>query len=228
MQPYFITSSGTGIGKTLLTCTLCWQLRHSGSKVTPLKPVISGFDPGDDGNDSARILKSCGLSPTPEMMATISPWRYAPELAPNMAAMQENKPAPQLDELIAFCRGHEAVDTDVLLVEGVGGVMVPLNDRHTVLDWMQALGWPVILVVGSYLGSISHTLSALEVIKQRGLRVAALVVCESEHSAVSLADTVKTVEQFIADDIAVVKLPRAGGQLEPWKSQPLISWICKP
>lgn len=227
MQPYFITSSGTGIGKTLLTCTLCWQLRHSGNKVTPLKPIISGFHPDDLSNDTARILQSCGLRPTPEMMATISPWRYGAELSPNMAAAKENRPAPTLAEVVRFCKDHAGIDTDVLLVEGVGGVMVPINDEHTVLDWIEALDWPVILVVGSYLGSISHTLTALEVLRARRRKIAALVVSESAGSSVSLADTVQTLEQFIADDVAVVKLPRAGGQEQPWKLQPLISWICK-
>lgn len=226
MQPYFITSSGTNVGKTMVTCTLCWQLRHTGKKVTALKPIISGFNPADMSNDTARILKSCGLTPTPEMVAAISPWRYAPELAPNMAAALENKPAPLLDEVVGFCREHESVKTDILLVEGVGGVMVPLNQEHTVLDWMQTLGWPVILVVGSYLGSISHTLTALEVLKARGLAVAAMIVSESHQSNVSLADTVATLEQFVSKDIPVLKMPRAIESDEIWKSQPLISWIC--
>ena len=66
-----------------------------------------------------------------------------------------------------------------MLIEGVGGIMVPLDERHTVLDWMSALRLPVLLVAGSYLGTISHTLTALHVLAQRNLDIAAVVVSES-------------------------------------------------
>ena len=85
--------------------------------------------------------------------------------------------------------------------------MVPLDDRHTVLDWMTLLRIPIVLVAGSYVGTISHTLTALEVLVRRNLDVAAVVISESESSAASLADTVATVERF-ADSIDVVGLPR--------------------
>ena len=68
----------------------------------------------------------------------------------------------------------------MLLIEGIGGVMVPLDDRRTVLDWMSLLRIPVVLVAGSYVGTISHTLTALEVLARRNLDIAAVVVSESE------------------------------------------------
>lgn len=224
MKSFFITSSGTNVGKTMLTCTLCWQLRHSGQRVMALKPLISGMRDGDPSSDTAQILRSNGFTPSLESIATISPWRYGAELAPNMAAALEGRKPPSLAELAEFCR--QPRDTDILLVEGVGGVMVPINQQHTVLDWMAELDWPVILVVGSYLGSISHTLTALEVLKNRGREVAALVVSESAGSHVSLADTVLTLEQFVPDAVPVVKLPRLSERDDVWKFQPLISWIC--
>lgn len=224
MRPFFITSSGTGVGKTHLTTTLCWQLAQAGKKVTALKPVISGFRPEDDSSDSALILKSLGLSPAPEMMEAISPWRYSAPLAPNMAAEREARPAPALDALVAFCREHASLENDFLLVEGVGGVMVPLSHEHTVMDWMVALGWPVILVVGSYLGTISHTLTAIEVLRQRGVSLHALVVSESPQSDVPMDDTVKTFERFVAMEIPIIKLPRID-KPEPWAHMPPIRWL---
>jgi dethiobiotin synthetase len=95
----------------------------------------------------------------------------------------------------------------VLLIEGIGGIMVPLDDRHTVLDLMSMLRIPIILAAGSYVGTISHTLTALEVLARRNLDVAVIVVSQSEGSEASLADTVATIEVF-AQSIDVVGIPR--------------------
>ena len=166
VQPYFITSSGTGIGKTLLTTSLCWQLRSKGRAVNALKPVISGYEEGDTQTDTAQILLSCGKKTDEKMVNGISPWRFKAPLSPHMAAELEGQTLV-LDELVDFCKRRAAEAKDILLVEGVGGVMVPLNSHALVLDWMQALGWPVILAVGSYLGAISHTLTSVEVLRSR-------------------------------------------------------------
>jgi dethiobiotin synthetase len=96
---------------------------------------------------------------------------------------------------------------DMLLIEGIGGIMVPLDARHTVLDWMTALRLPLVLVAGSYLGTISHTLTALHVLARRNLTTAAVVVNETPDSTVSLNDTVGSIARF-ADGIDVIALPR--------------------
>ena len=86
---FFITSTGTGIGKTLVTASLCWQLQKEGESVTALKPVISGYDATDLTNDSAQILMGCGVEPTPSAQEAISPWRFRAPLAPTMAAAKD-------------------------------------------------------------------------------------------------------------------------------------------
>src|SRR3979411_3316822 len=95
----------------------------------------------------------------------------------------------------------------VLLIEGIGGIMVPLDDRRTVLDWMSVLRIPIILVAGSYVGTISHTLTALQVLVRRNLDVAAVVVSESQGSAAALDDTVATIARF-SGAIDVIGIPR--------------------
>jgi dethiobiotin synthetase len=85
--------------------------------------------------------------------------------------------------------------------------MVPLDGQRTVLDWMSALDIPLLLVVGGYLGTISHTLTALDVIAQRKLAIAAIVVCENERDTVELDDTVASITRF-AGAAGVVGLPR--------------------
>lgn len=226
MQHFFITSSGTDIGKTLVTTTLCWQLRQMGKTVTALKPIVTGYDPHDMKSDTAMILKSCEIHPTPQLMKTVSPWRYAAQLSPNMASHKEGTRI-NLSTLVEFCREHAALESDVVLVEGVGGVMAPINDQHTVLDWMKELGWPTVLVVGSYLGTLSHTLTALNTLIAQQIMVRAIVVSESGNSAVPLDETVSTLEKFVPAYIPIVKIPRQRGKEELWKTVPLISWMCE-
>lgn len=224
MQSFFITAPGTGIGKTLVTTALCWQLRQQGKTVTALKPVITGYDASDPENDTALILKSCGLAPTPQLMETVSPWRFSAPLAPGMAAAREGKTI-DIEALTGFCREHAGLQSDVVLVEGAGGVMAPLSDAHTALDWIEALGWPVILVAGSYLGALSHTLTALEALRGRDVAVRAIAVSESAGGSVSLDGTVRALEKFIPATTPIAKLPRLTVRRELWKAAPLVSWM---
>ncbi len=199
MSAYFITGAGTDVGKTFVACGLARRL-----KARALKPVASGFDAGNAAaSDAGALLTAMGCPVTPDEIDAISPWRFTAPLSPDMAAAREGK-AIDFSAVVAFSRAAAA---ETLLVEGVGGVMVPLDDRHTTLDWMTALGFPVILVGGSYLGAISHTLSAFEVLRSRGLTVAALVTSESPDSTVPLDDTVRSIARFTAP-LTPVKMPR--------------------
>jgi dethiobiotin synthetase len=202
----FITSTGTGIGKTYVTALLCRQLRMAGRTVRALKPVISGFDPADCADsDTALILRALGQAVIPDTIDAVSPWRFHAPLSPDMAAAREGR-SLDVAELTAFCRpGQE----DVLLIEGVGGAMVPLSKTETVTDWMLALDIPAIVVAGSYLGTISHTLTTVTAMQGRGVAVTAVVVSESAESPVRLAETVAAIARFIPD-IPVVPLPRDG------------------
>src|SRR5207302_7555543 len=99
-------------------------------------------------------------------------------------------------ELIEFCRNTARFSGRSLLIEGVGGVMVPLDDHRTVLDWISVLRVPIVLVAGTYVGAISHTLTSLEVLARRNLDIAAVAVSETQGSAASLGDTITTIERF--------------------------------
>lgn len=205
MTAVFVTATGTDVGKTFVTAGLIRELRRQGRSVQALKPVISGFDPIAVGtSDTGVILDALGRDSTSDAIAAISPWRFAAPLSPDMAARRENR-SVDFDELLRFCRKATA-GLGTLLIEGVGGIMVPLDDRHTVLDWMDALRLPVLLVAGSYLGTISHTLSALDVLARRGLSVMSIVVSESAASPVDLEETADTIRRF--SDVDVLTLPR--------------------
>jgi dethiobiotin synthetase len=205
MTAVFVTATGTGVGKTFVAVGLIRHFRSADRAVAAVKPVVSGFD-GREDSDPARLLAALGRSVSDEEIARMSPWRFSAPLSPDMAARREQR-AIAFAEVVEFCRGAMAQRRGVLLIEGIGGIMVPLDDRHTVLDLMSLLRIPIVLLAGSYVGTISHTLTSLEVLARRNLDVAAVVISESEGSAASLDDTVAAVERF-ADSIDVVGLPR--------------------
>jgi dethiobiotin synthetase len=208
MPAVFITATGTDIGKTFVAAGLIRHFRRAGRSVSAIKPVVSGFDPQAwQESDPAVLLAALGRPLALDEIEAISPWRFKAALSPHMAAKQEGR-AIAFQEVIEFCRRATPGRPGLLVIEGIGGIMVPLDDRHTVLDWMSVLRIPIILVAGSYVGTVSHTLTALEVLARRNLDVAAVVVSESGGSAASLADTVATVQHF-AGSIDVVALPRS-------------------
>jgi dethiobiotin synthetase len=210
MDRLFVTSVGTGIGKTLVTSILCHQSRSQRLRVTALKPVVSGFRPDDPASDPALILRSLGETPVPATIEAIAPWRFAAPVSPHLAARREGG-GPSLEDVVAFCKKHERADADVLLVEGAGGVKSPLGETFTCLDLIADLGYPVVLVTGSYLGAISHTLTALDAIRGRNVSIRGIVVSESAPSA-GLAETLESVQQFGGPDLRVYALPRLAGR----------------
>jgi dethiobiotin synthetase len=202
----FVTGTGTDVGKTFVTAALVRHLRTTGRVVDAFKPVVSGFQPTDvTGSDPAVLLASLGRAVTGDEVARIAPWRFAMPLSPDLAARAEGR-AIDFNALVEFSR-DAAYGRGTVFIEGVGGVMVPLDRTHTVLDWMSALRIPVLLVAGSYLGTISHTLTALHVLAQRNLDIAGVVVSESMAPGANLDDTVATIARF-AVPIDVIGVPR--------------------
>jgi dethiobiotin synthetase len=207
MSAYFVTASGTEIGKTFVTAGLIRHLRQAGRPVNALKPIVSGFDIATSAiSDPGILLDALDQPVSVEALDRISPWQFAAALSPHMAAGREGRRI-DFEELIAHCRGAIARNDGTLLIEGVGGIMVPLDNEHTVLDWTKALGLPLIFVTGSYLGAISHTLTALRVIAAASLVVKVLVVNETGDGAVPLDETVATLARF-APGIAITVVPR--------------------
>jgi len=207
VSAYFVTSTGSDIGKTFVTAGLIRHLRGAGTVVDALKPVVSGYDSSVvDTSDPAVLLKALGRPVIAQEVERIAPWRFRAPLSPDLAAAREQR-VIDFTDLVAF--GRRAVDaaSGVLLIEGVGGIMVPLDNEHTVLDWMAALKIPVVLVVGGYLGTISHTLTAVDVLTLHKLAIAAIVVVESERNPVELNDTVASIARF-SNGTDVIGLPR--------------------
>jgi dethiobiotin synthetase len=205
----FITATGTEVGKTFVAASLIRHLRQMGRSVEAIKPVVSGFDPeAAAASDPGILLQALGFPATLPNIERISPWRFRAAMSPDAAARLENGRI-DVDEVVAFCRSAFERRQEILLIEGVGGVMVPLDDQRTVLDVMMALQLPLILVAGSYLGTISHTLTALDALFRRDLSVLVTIVSETPGSAVPLAETVAAIARFAEP---VIGLPRQSAE----------------
>lgn len=204
MSALFVTGTGTDIGKTYVSCAVIRALKARGAVVDAFKPVVSGFDPKDAaGSDPARLAAALGA---PGDVFRIAPRRYLAPLSPNIAARLEGETL-RLDDMVIDAVARAAALRDgLLLVEGAGGVMSPLTNAETNLDMIAALGAPVLLVAGSYLGTISHVLTALVALRAAQVTVAAVVMSES-LDAPDMTQTADALKPFL-DGVPLFLAPR--------------------
>jgi dethiobiotin synthetase len=208
MRSYFVTATGTDIGKTYITAGILRASRAFGRPVSAIKPVLSGYTTQSAAeSDPAVLLAAMGKRVTHRNIAAIAPWRFTAPLSPDMAAAREHR---RLDfgALTEFCDAAIASAPDTILIEGVGGVAVPLDDRHLVADWISALRIPAILVAGTYLGTISHTLTAAAFLDARGIPIASIVLNESANAPVSPEETAATLGRLLPHEIDIIPRDR--------------------
>ena len=199
MSNFFITATGTEIGKTHITADVVRHLRAAGSMARAIKPVASGYDPTQpQASDAGMLLAAMGEPPSDPAIARICPWRFAAPLSPHMAAAREGR-LIDFDQLLHFCRDNFGQESMPLFIEGVGGAMVPLDNNHTVRDWIAELSVPAIVVAGAYLGAISHTLCTIEALRARGVTILAVVVNARGPSPVPVSETVATIERHCGE-----------------------------
>ena len=163
----FIAGTDTEVGKTYAACALIHALRSRGLAVAAMKPVAAGTD-ADGRNDDVERLRAAASVDVPRDWMT--PYLFAPPVAPHIAAAE----AGQRINLARIGRCYEEIArrADAVVVEGVGGFRVPLNEREDAGDLAAMLGLPVVLVVGLRLGCLNHALLTAEAIDRRGLRLA--------------------------------------------------------
>jgi dethiobiotin synthetase len=205
MTRIFVTATGTDVGKTLVVSLLTRELLARGWRLRVLKPFATGFDTrAVHASDTGRLLTAQGLPLTAANLDATTPWRFSAPLSPDMAARREQRALP-FAGLVAFCA--ERRDVDITLIEGIGGVMVPLDAEHTVLDWIARLRPAVLLVAGSYLGTLSHTLTAVSCLHARSLAPTAVVVSESPAQPVPLEETADALRPRLPG-IPLIAVPR--------------------
>ncbi len=166
---FFITGTDTGVGKTTITLGLMQALQARGQLVTAMKPVASGCVSTAAGliSDDARRLQA--RSSIDVDFDQMNPYAFEPPIAPHLAAEAVGvRINIQIIERGLRCL---ATDVDQVLVEGVGGWLVPISQRQTMADVALALGLPVIMVVGVTLGCINHALLTAGAVQSSGLRL---------------------------------------------------------
>ena len=194
----FVTGTGTGVGKTLVAAGLLKAFRNSGVSALPVKPVQTGC-PRIDGKLLAPDLEFClkisDLLPGEHLMDLMCPFRYSHACSPHLAGRMTGV-YPDVETVIG--KMDKLSDScDFLVAEGAGGVLVPLNNSEKMLDLMVELSWPVVLVARGDLGTINHSLLSLSVLKNAGLRVAAVVVSHlTEENSIVTVDNPRAIAQF--------------------------------
>ncbi len=211
MTGIFIAATGTDLGKTHLCAQLLQRGQQDKQPFWISKPIISGW-PVDQARiattDTAILLQAAGLPIDEAHIQAISPWRFVLPQTPDMAAKAANT-AIDPEALLAFCRERTLQAQQQgkdHLIETAGGLMSPINGRFTNLEWIKALNYRCILLTGSYLGALSHTLTAWKVLLAHGIHVLALVVNETPGSTVSLAQTCCYLTEYVAP-VPVMGMP---------------------
>jgi dethiobiotin synthetase len=169
---YFVTGTDTGVGKTEVSVALLHGMAKRGLRPFAFKPYESGTMPGDLMADSERLWRAGGAWQAKE---SVRVHHFDEPLAPGIAARLEGKQPFWAKTLSAF----KALGEGPGIVEGAGGLLVPLDESHDVIDLIEALELPVILVARAGLGTINHTTLSIAALQERGLEIAAVVLCRT-------------------------------------------------
>jgi len=169
-RSFFVTGTDTGVGKTLVTAALLRRLRESGVRVAGMKPVAAGVVTGPEGPANADALLLQSESSIRHPYALVNPWLFEPAIAPHIAAAD----AGVVIDTDRIVRAHDMlrITADVVLAEGAGGFLVPLDARRSFAELPGLLDMEVLLVVGLRLGCLNHALLTADAIAARGYRLA--------------------------------------------------------
>lgn len=172
-RAFFVAGTDTGVGKTLVAAALLRGLRARGERVAGMKPVASGCRATPEGlvSDDALALITEASAPAP--YHSVNPYAFAPAIAPHLAALEAGTRI-ELGELERAFRRLAGLAT-VVVIEGAGGWLTPLDERHTLADFAERVHADIILVVGLRLGCLNHALLTAQAIDQAGLRLAGWV-----------------------------------------------------
>lgn len=190
MKPYFITGTDTDCGKTYVTCQMLDYLKKQQKDVLALKPVASGcFERnGQLQNEDVLRLKEYN----PKTSYPINAWQFPSPISPHLAAKKVGSHLT-VTEIAQFCLHEQYTNLDYLLIEGAGGLLVPLNDEETWLDFLKLTQMPVILVVGMRLGCINHALLSDALLKSNQIPCAGWVANCLDNEMLALSENIATL-----------------------------------
>ncbi|MTI84460.1 MAG: dethiobiotin synthase [Firmicutes bacterium] len=174
MRGFFITGTDTGVGKTACTAGLAANLKQRGFDVGIMKPVQTGSEKTCNGLVSVDALFTMIVAEISDPVELVSPYRLEPPLAPSIAAQISgvNIEVHKIDHAYReLCKRHR-----FMLVEGAGGIMVPVTGRFLMADLVKMLNLPVLIVARPGLGTVNHTLLTIEYAKSRDIQVAGIII----------------------------------------------------
>lgn len=208
-RSYFVVGTDTNVGKTYVACALIQHFIKSGLKTIGMKPIASGCELSQNGlwqgelvNADVQALAYAGNINAP--LNLINPYRFAPAVAPHIAAEQVG--ISMNLEMIMQAYRQLAEMAEVVIVEGAGGFLVPINAHETLADLALELNIPLVLVVGMQLGCINHALLTVEAIKARGLTLAGWVANQVDSEMPMLTENLTSLQQRItAPCLSVVR-----------------------
>jgi dethiobiotin synthetase len=228
----FVTATDTGVGKTILSAALIAAMRAEGRTVRAFKPAVTGLE--DDGEIAARgpwpadhelLAALADMDP-----AEVSPLRFAVAASPHLAATlagERIEPARLLDAA-RRAAGREDADA-ALVVEGVGGLLVPLAESYTICDLARALALPVVIAARPGLGTINHTLLTLHAARSAGLDVRAVVLTPWPHEPSVLErsnrETIARLGEIDVRALAPVDGPDPGALARAGATLPWRDWL---
>lgn len=183
MNGLFITGTDTGVGKTVVAAGLARLLCERGLRVGVLKPVETGCPPNSPPRDGQWLARAAGLNGN---WADVVPCAYEAPVAPLVAARLANRPVDWNAILSAYSRVRAR--SDIVIVEGAGGLAVPVTETQTMADLAAALGLPVLVVARPSLGTLNHTSLTVHYARDRGLKVAGVIISGYPREADSLAE----------------------------------------
>jgi dethiobiotin synthetase len=186
---YFITGTGTGVGKTLVSCALVHAFGARGRTVVGMKPVAAGCDNGQYMDVELLLAASTVAAPREQ----VNPYALISPIAPHIAARQAGITI-DVTTICSACFELQKI-ANLVIVEGTGGFLVPLNEYQDGADMARALGFPVILVVGMQLGCLNHALLTAKVVRGTGLPLAGWVANRIDPEMTAFDENVLALEQ---------------------------------
>lgn len=192
-QAYFVTGTDTDVGKTHVACQLIEQYIALGLKVVGMKPVAAGCELVDGewvNEDVQRLTTASNIDASPEL---VNPYCFKEFIAPHIAAEKAGITI-QISKIVDAFKQLSAM-ADVVIVEGAGGFLVPLDSQTSLADLAVALGIPVVLVIGMRLGCINHSLLTVEAVKARGLELQGWIANEIDPEMAMYQENLETIAQ---------------------------------
>ena len=206
---FFITSTGTNIGKTYCAVEIIKALIKKKIEVNPFKPILSGFNFRKiEESDSYKILRTIKKDIDIKDIKSITPWLFNNAMAPSLAAEKENKNL-DYNQVFNWCLdkiNYKNNKNSINIIEGAGGILVPIEKEKTIFDLIVDLRIPVILVVGNYLGSVSHTLSVIKNIQISKINIINIIINQNNNCDLDIDDTKKLIDTSLINKIIIRKM----------------------